>query len=216
MAGDLDRTDRPDVDDDHRLLGAQAMNPHPHRRAEQMRWYGVLAAVEGHHRSLGSHGPGDPERDGVRDHRHRMQPGLFLGEHVGRGAAGDPVDPAVDVITELLTRHLELGERVVGVEQVGVLGDQVGLGDLDRRLAATLGSGVDRLTRVDGHRVVAGERNHGRVADRDPSDVLGGDGLLVIGQQVRRRPTHAAQRHVQGGHHTRCSLVPDRQHHPEP
>jgi len=30
MAGDLDRPGGPDVHDDHRLVGAQAMNPHPH------------------------------------------------------------------------------------------------------------------------------------------------------------------------------------------
>ena len=120
-----------------------------------------------------------------------MQLSLFFGEHVGRDAAGDPVDPAVDVSTELLTRGFQLREGVVRVEQVGVLGDQVGLGDLDRRLAATLGSRVARLTGVDGHRVMPRERNHRGVADRDPGDVPGRDGLLVVGQQALVGGAHA-------------------------
>ena len=59
-----------------------------------------------------------------------MQPGPFLSEHLLRDAAGDPVLAGVDLLTERRTRRLQLPERVVRLEQVGVLGDQVGLGDL--------------------------------------------------------------------------------------
>jgi hypothetical protein len=64
--------------------------------------------------------------------------------------------------------------------------------------------------------VVPGERDHLRVPDRHPSDVLDGDCLLVVGQHIGRCPTQAPQCHVQGGEHARHRLVPDRQHHPEP
>jgi hypothetical protein len=77
-----------------------------------------------------------------------VQPPLFVGEHLGWDAVGDPVDPGVDARTERLTRRLKLGEGVVGRQQVGVFGDQVRLGDLDRRLATALARRVARLTRV--------------------------------------------------------------------
>ncbi len=60
---------------------------------------------------LGRHRPGHPERDRVRDRRDRVQPGPFLGQHLHRGPAGDPVHPGVDLLTERLAGRLQLGER---------------------------------------------------------------------------------------------------------
>ena len=60
------------------------------------------------------------------------------------------------------------------------------------------------------------ERHRGRVADRDPGDMLDGHGLLVVGQQVGRDPAEAAQRDVDRGQHRGLGLVQQRQHHPEP
>jgi len=99
VTGDLDRPVGPDVNDDHLLVAAGAMDPHPHGLAEQVGWDRVLGAVVGDHRHLGRHGPAHSERDGVRVGRDRVQPPLFGGEHLGWDAAGDPVDPGVHVRT---------------------------------------------------------------------------------------------------------------------
>ena len=63
---------------------------------------------------------------------------------------------------------------------------------------------------------MATERHGGRVAHRDPGDVLHGDGALVVGQQVRRHPAHHAQRGVDRGEHAGRGLVQQRHHDPEP
>ena len=58
--------------------------------------------------------------------------------------------------------------------------------------------------------------HHRRVPHRDPGDVLNGDRLRVVTQQIRRRPTHLAQRRVQAGDQAAHRLIPDRDHHPKP
>ncbi len=50
--------------------------------------HGVLAALEGHHRRLGRHGAGHPERDGVRRSGSGCSRAAFLGEHLDRVPAG--------------------------------------------------------------------------------------------------------------------------------
>ena len=202
--------------DDDLLLPALPADPDPHRRPEQGVRHRVLPTLKRDHRSVARHHPGHPERDGVRDRRDRVQPGPFLLEHLGRGPAGDPMHPGVDLLTERLAGGLQLRERVVLRQQVGVLRDQVGLGDLHARLRPTLGRRVGRDTRVDRDPVMPGERHHGRITHRHPGHVLGGHRLLVVGQHVRRRPTQGAQGDIQGGHHRGRGLVPDRQHHTEP
>jgi len=114
-----------------------------------------------------------PNATGVGVSRDRVQAGAFLGEHHLRGPPGHPVLPGVDHRAEPRARLLQLGERPVLAQEVRVLGDQVGLGDLHRRLRPTLGRRIDRLARVDRDPVVAGEVDHRLVADRDPRDVLG-------------------------------------------
>ena len=56
----------------------------------------------------------------------RMQPGAFLGEHVHRGPPRHPVHPGVDLGAEHPARRLQLGERGVLAQQVGVLGPSPG------------------------------------------------------------------------------------------
>ncbi|MHD0301061.1 hypothetical protein [Rhodococcus qingshengii] len=61
-----------------------------------------------------------------------------------------------------------------------------------------------------------GEGDELSVADRDPGDVLGRDGLLVVGQHVGRHPTQPAEGLVQRGEHGRHGLIAQRDHDPEP
>jgi len=153
VPGDLDRAGGLHVDDDDLLVRATAMHPPPHGLAEQTGRDRVLPALERHHRHAGRHRPGHSEGDRVRHGRDRMQPGPFLGEHLVRGPAGDPMLPGVDLDTERLARRLQLAERGVRLEQVGVLGDQVGLGDLHARLRTAFRGGVGRDAGVDRHPV---------------------------------------------------------------
>ena len=53
------------------------------------------------------------------------------------------------------------------------------------------------------------------VAHGDPGDVLHGDGLLVVSQRIRRRPTQPTQRGVHTRQQRRQGPVPGRDHHPE-
>lgn len=64
--------------------------------------------------------------------------------------------------------------------------------------------------------VVSTDRNHLRVPDRDPRDVLDSDGFLVVGQQRRRCTPDRPQRRVQARHERAHRAVPRRQDHPEP
>ena len=98
VPGHLDRPLLADVHDDDLLVAAGAVHPHPHRLAEQLVRHRVLAALEGDHRGVRRDLPGHPERDRVRLRRHRVQPGPFLGEHLRRNPAGDPVHPGVDLV----------------------------------------------------------------------------------------------------------------------
>ena len=145
-----------------------------------------------------------------------MQPGLFLGQHLRRCPPGGPVHPGVHPVTELLTRLFQLSEAGVLLSQVHLGRDQIGLGDPHTRFGAALRSGVGRHAGVDHHRVVPGHLGQLSVPHRDPGDVLDRHGLLVVSQHIRRHPTQATERHIQGGEHRRQGLVPDREHHPEP
>ena len=216
MARDLDRASLADVDDDDLLAVPDALGAHPHRRPKQGVRDRVLARLEGHHRCVRRHDPGRPERHGVRGCGDRVQPGPFFGEHLDRRPLRDAVGAVVDLLAERHAGRLELGERGVGLEQVGVLRDEIGLADLHRRLRAALRCRVGRHAGVDHHRVVLSERDQLRVAHRDPGDVLDGDGLLVVGQHVGRHPAQASERLVQGGEHARHRLVAQREHDPEP
>ena len=101
-------------------------------------------------------------------------------------------------------------------EQVRVRGNQVGLGHLDRGLRTALGRRVIGHAGGDRQPVVPAELHRALVADRDPGDVLDGDRLLIVGQQVGRHPAGPAQGHVERSPDRRLGLVQQRQHDPEP
>ncbi len=216
VAGDLDRPGRADVHDDHLLVGALAVDADPHALPAEGVRDGVLPAVQGHHRAAGRDGAGHPERDRVRARGHRVQPGLFVGEHLVRGPPRHPVDAGVDHVAELLAGSLEVGEGVVGAQQVRLGRHEVGLGELDGVLTAALRGRVGRLAGVHGDPVVRCEGHDLRVPHRHPGDVSDRHSLLVVRQHIGRRPAQAAQHHVQGGEHGRGGAVPQREHDPEP
>jgi hypothetical protein len=140
----------------------------------------------------------------------------YGGQHLGRDTAGGPVRPAVDLAAELCAGGLEPGERRIPGQQVRCRGHQVRLRDPDGGLAAALGRRVGGQARRDGQPVVPGERHGTGVADRDPGHVPGGDGLLVVGQQVSRAPADPAQGDVDRGEHRGLGLIQQRQYDPEP
>ncbi len=72
-----------------------------------------------------------------------MQPGLFLGQHVDRTAAGHRVGTIVDLVHERLTRRLQGLPRVVFVAEVRIRGNQIGLRDLDGRFRTALRFGIE-------------------------------------------------------------------------
>ena len=133
-----------------------------------------------------------------------------------RTPRGLPVRAGVDVLTEGVAGRRELSERDVLRAQVRLSGHQVGLRDPHGGLRAALGFRVERDTRVHRHAVMPPRRDEVRVPHRDPGDVLDGDGLLVVRQRIRRRPTQPAQGGVQAGDQRRQRPVPGRNHHPEP
>jgi hypothetical protein len=192
-----------------------AVKPRPDSSIDQLMRDGVTHPL---HRDRGV--PVDPaggaERDGERLSWQRMQPLAFLGQRLGRAAAGLPVDPVVDLLAELSARRLQLSEGAVRLEQVRLSRHQVGLGDLDRVLRAALGLRVRGDAGADGHPVVPADLDDLRVAHRDPRDMLHRHRLLVVRQRIRRHPTNPPQRRVQTRHNRRHCLVPHRDHHPEP
>jgi hypothetical protein len=110
---------------------------------------------------------------------------------------------------------LQLGEGAVVGAQVGVLGHDVGLGELHRGLDPALGGRVRGLARQHRDAVMPGEVQGLLVADRDPGDVRGGHRFLVIGEHVGGRATQDPEGAVQGREHARCGPVPQRDHDPE-
>jgi len=161
-------------------------------------------------------GPRLTQGSSVSLDRQHMQPRAFPVEHVDWRPPGLAMDPAVELGTDLGARFDEIGEAAVLLEQVRAGGDKVAFGDLHRRLRATLGFRVVRDAGVQNAAVVPADRDHLRVPDRDPSDVLDRDGLLVIGQQKRRGAADRPQRGVQARHQRPHRAVPRRHDDPEP
>ena len=127
------------------------------------------------------------------------------------------MDPGVDLVAELAAGRLQLGERAgTRSQQVRLRRHQIGLRDPHRGLRPALGLRIGRHARADRHPVVPADLDHFRMPHRDPGDVLGGHGLLVVGQRIGRHPAEPAQRRIQAADHRRQRLVQDRQHHPEP
>ncbi len=164
-------------------------------------------------------GPADPARlaEGGRVGlgRDGVQEGQLIGERLSRNPPGDGVDATIEGVHRSRTGHLELDEAGVLVEQIGLGGHQVGLGDLDRRLRAALGLGVIGHASADGHAVVVGRGHHGLVAHRDPRDVAVGHRLLVVGQHVGRRSADEAKRAVERGDDRAHGPISEREDDPE-
>ena len=152
VPGDLGRAGRPGVDDHHLLTVAADPDGLP---GELVR-HRVLAALERHQRQR-VHLAGHPQRRGERRRRDRVQPGPLLGQHLRRGAAGDPVRPGVDLLAEHLAGRLQRGEGGVVGQQVRVGGHQVRLGDPDRGLRPALGGRVIGHARRDRQPVMPAE-----------------------------------------------------------
>ena len=105
------------------------------------------------------HPPGRAERDRERLRPERVQPGLFLGEHLDRCPAGLPVQPGVDLVAELPTGRLQLGRTMrYSSQQVRLGRHQIGLCDPHRRLRPALGLRVRRHAGADRHPVVPARR----------------------------------------------------------
>ena len=81
---------------DHDLL---TLHTDEHLLVDQLVRHRVAGPAQRDHRLAGHH-PGVAERRDVRVGRHRMQTGLFLGEHVDRGPTRLPILAAVDPIAE--------------------------------------------------------------------------------------------------------------------
>ena len=156
------------------------------------------------------------KRDGVRLGRQPVQMFAFDPQPVRWDCVSLPMDAGVDLRAPLRACPLQLGERAVLAAQVRRGGHQIRLGDLHRGLGSALGFGIVGDTRFDLAAVVAAEFDHLRVPHRHPGDVLDGDGLGVVTQQIRRRPAEPPQRGVDAGHQRAEGLVPGRDHHPEP
>lgn len=109
----------------------------------------------------------------------------------------------------------ELGEGVVGGQQVRICGHQVGLRDADCGLRAALRLGIVGHATDHLAAVMPACGDHLRMTYRDPGDVLDGDRLRVVGQYLRRCTADPPERGVQAGHQSAQRAVPDRDHHPE-
>lgn len=153
---------------------------------------------------------------GVRGGGQRMQVGPLVDERLARNPVGLPVDPPVHGLAESLARRLERSEAGVGTEQVGLGRHEVGLGNADRCLDATFGLRVVGDAAFYLEPVVTADGDHLGVADGDAGDVLDGDRLLVVGEQVGRCPAEAAQGGIEAGDERRKGAIPGRDHDAEP
>ena len=157
------------------------MVTHPHRLPQQWGRNRVVAILESDHRGIGRHLAGDAEPGGVRDLGDRMQPESFLSEHLDRTAPGHPMLTIVDLAHELRTRRFDVAEGVVGLEQVGGGGHDIGFGELHGVLHPAFGGGVGRFAGEHADPVEPAEGDRVTVADWHPGHMSGGDGFLVVG-----------------------------------
>ena len=124
------------------------------------------------------------------------------------------VHAGIDLDDERRACRFHLGEGAVLRQQVRLGGHDVGFGEFDGVLHPTFGCRVGGFTGQHRDAVVATEGDGCAVADRDPGDVSGGDGLLVVGEQVGRGAAQDAEDPVQSGEDTGCGAVPQRRSRP--
>jgi hypothetical protein len=163
--------------------------------------------LEGDHGGVVGNAAGHPERSGVGQVGHLMQPGAFLDEHLGRNPAGHPVHPGVDLLHKRATCRLDVSEAGVVGQQVRLGGHDVGLGQFDRVFHPALGGRIGGLTCQHRNAVVAAERDGLAVSDRHTGDVAGGHGLLVVGEHIGRSATQNPENPVQSGEHARRGAI---------
>jgi hypothetical protein len=162
------------------------------------------------------HQPFLAQRQHIRLARQRMQMLALGGQPLDGDCGAFPVHPAVDPLAPRRARVLQLAEAGILGGQVHQCRHQVRFGDLHRRLGAAFGLGIERPACLHGGAVVPAQRDHVRVADRDPGDMLDGHGPGVIGEQIGRDAADDLQCTVQARGQAPERLVPRRQHHPEP
>ena len=142
MPGDLDSNRNRNVGGDDLI----AINTNPHELINQGMWnrIGDTSKTDRHSRR---HLAGFSERCGETRVGQAMQPELFLGEHLHRCSAGDPMLTPVDLDHEPGARLNELAPTRVRVEQIGVGRDKIGLRGLNRAFDTTLGLRIGRDAR---------------------------------------------------------------------
>jgi len=132
----------------------------------------------------------------------------FLQQHRGGLAAGGAELPIVELVHELLEGLLNLRERVILGSKVGVLGGNVGLGQLDGPLRIALGSRVRRLTRQHRHAAVPGKIDRLEVPHRNNGDMRHGECFLLVPQDIGRCAANDPQRPIQRREHRwRCPVT---------
>jgi hypothetical protein len=140
----------------------------------------------------------------------------FDDQPLGRDGAGLPVPATIHLDAERIARRLQRAHVRVGLQQVGLGGHQIGLGDPHAGFRAALGFRVEGHTGRDLDPVMPPGGHDFGVAHRDAGDVLHGHGFLVVGQRIRWCPAQPAQRGVHTRQQRGQGAVPGRDHHPEP
>ena len=192
MPGDLDGTRGRDVGRDDLIT----VDADPHDLIDEGVRNRIRDTTERDHRGP-RHFAGLTERCRERRTRQAMQTGLFLDQHLDRCPPCDPVLTAIDLDHELGARLHELRPRRVVVAQVSVGRDQICFRDLDRALDPALGFRVRGHTRHHRDAVVVADLDDQRMPHRDPGDVPGRHGFLVVRQPIGRHTTKGAHRPVQ-------------------
>lgn len=180
VAGGLSSSRRTDVGDDELVT----VDPDPDPLADERVRHRVAGRAIADCRLLVDD-PGDAEGDRLRLLGHGVEPPTFVGQELDRRPVRLAVPAGVDLVAERLACRPKLGEGAVLGEQVRLGRHEIGLGNLDRALAATLRRRVEWHAGMDLESVVTTGGDKDRVADRDAGDSVDRHRPLVVGQRVR-------------------------------
>ena len=211
MAGDLGQTGLGPGDDDDLV----ARDPGPDLGPDEPPRHRVADRAQPD-RLIVADRAGLAEGRRVRLGRQAVEVAPLDREQIVGSPAGLAMDPPVDGRAEADAGGGQGGEARIGRQQVRLGRDEVGLGDLDRALAAALRLGVERGTGKDRRAIVAAGGDDLRVADRDPGDPLDGHRPLVVGEQVGRHPADLPEGRVETGEQAAHRPIPGRDDDPEP